>query len=160
MLIALIGVLGTASAPVVTNWLQNKRAERDQRLAWERELRTAVEGASAAFREARVTLDQALTGQKAAFESVPLYLMLEKSSDQIALHVGSFEDELVVTYRDALENWIKALNLATTNAQQHQQEIADARNAAENARRRFVELAGARLSPELTGQDARQELSP
>lgn len=152
VLIALIGVVGTASAPVVTIWLQERRAERDARLGWERELRTAVEGASAAFREARVMLDKALTGQQPTFDSWALYLTLEKFSDQIALHVGNFEDELVVTYREALQGWVTALNLAITDAQEHKQEIANSRNAAEDARRQFVELASARLSSELTGR--------
>ena len=138
---------------MISNWMQDKRAEREARAARRAELRAAVEGASNAFTEAKVTLDQALTGQQTTFQSVPHYVAMSHYTDQLTLGFGSASDPAVVAFRKARDKWTDALNLAIKNAQQNAQAIADARNEAEEARKEFMGLAAPRVAPGLSKKE-------
>jgi hypothetical protein len=153
--IALIGVAGTAGAPWITATLQNKRAERDAKRAEKAELRSTLRDATHAFLDARIGLDQALTGVgHQTLDSVTLYVPLAKYADEIGLLVGG-QHPMAKAYREAVERWAEALNLARAGSPQaNAQAIADARNSAEQAKVRFLELAAPHVGTTLQEQPA------
>ena len=145
--IALIGVGGTAGAPVLSYWMQGKRAKRDAIEKERTETQELLEAAASAFLEARATLDTALlTPGDHKLDSLKLFLPLARHADLIGFRLGP-EDPIAAAYREARDRWVDAVNLAMMGPQQHEQKILTARNAAEEAKERFLELAASRLDP-------------
>lgn len=146
--IALIGVggtvLGSSITPVIAARLQERRSDKDALERLNSERRLVVEQAANAFINARVQLDQAITGQTTKLDSVAAFLPMAQAADRLTLHFGAGHNT-AVNYKRATERWAEALNLALTHPGEREQ-IASARNDAEQFREQFLEAGGEALT--------------
>ncbi len=145
--IAFIGVSGTLIAacatPFVTAVLQDRRSKREARASRDANRTALVERAANSFIEARVKLDQALTGQVTQLDSAGAFIPMAQVADRLALEFGP-EHDVARTYWEAVELWAKALNAAITTPSQVQV-IADHRNASDERRKQFLAAAASEL---------------
>jgi len=154
--VALIGVAGTVASGLGGHWIAGVLADRrerrlSQRARWDNTL-AVLEAASEAFLAARLALDQALLQSgDARLDSSALYRSMAISQAGIALRLGG-SNPISLAYDEAVKRWAEALNLAVQGVQENKDAIVDARNAADDAQKRFLDQAAPFVGPEAPDQ--------